>query len=359
MNIKIERAIQQFFPKSSFLMVLFEAVANAFDAQAKEINIRISIEKLSAPKTLSIEIQDDGVGFCDERFTQFKNLLETDDTEHRGLGRLVFLQYFSDVNFESYYGKNKRIFTFTKDFNGEDTHTPIDTEHYGTKLSFSGYLLTKINDQKYITPIDLAQQITDEFLSKFFLFKQEGREFKITISLSTNDGKGNPLKSGCSEITQNTLPMLIEEQLPNTDLFSNNKILYQIERVKKNEKARHLFAYNIDGRSFPIEVFHNLKLPKDQNVIFILTSDHLKGKTDSSRTSLELKSEDKKVLEELMIECVSRHLNEKLPGIKKHNDKIKQRFNEKFPHLNGYFSEAGIGLVEENRSLNDAQQKFF
>lgn len=359
MNIKIERAIQQFFPTSSFLMVLFEAVANAFDAQAKKINIRIAIDKLSAPKTLSIEIEDDGIGFNDSRFAQFQSLLEADDAEHRGLGRLVYLQYFSNVDIVSYYGKHQRTFSFNKNFEGEENHIPIDTKRYGTTLNFSGYLLKKINDQKYITPADLVQLITDEFLSKFFLYKQEGKDFKIEISLSTNECKGNPLKSGKAEITPKTLPELIAEDLPNTDLFSNNKLLYQIKQVPNNEKGRHLFAYNIDGRSFPIEIFHDLKLPKDYNVIFILTSDWLKGKTDSSRTCLELKSEDKKVLENLMIECVSRHLKDKLPKIKEHNENVTKRLNNKFPHLSGYFSEAGLGLVEENRSLNEAQQRFF
>ena len=359
MNIKIERAIQQFFPSSSFLMVIFEAVANALDAEAKEINIRINIDKLSAPKTLSIEIEDDGVGFDDVRFGKFKDLLETDDAEHRGLGRLVFLQYFSKVDIVSYYGKHQRKFCFNKDFNGENEKCDIAQERHGTTLKFSDYLLKKINDQKYITPSDLAQQITDEFLSKFFLLNQESKDFRVTISLSTIEGKGNPLKSGTAEINKDTLPQLTEEKLPDINLFSNNRVLYQIERVADNEKARQLFAYNIDGRSFPIEVFRDLKLPKNYNVIFILTSDWLKGKTDSSRTVLELKNEDKKALEELVIECVSKHLNEKLPDIKNHNENVKRRLSSKFPHLTGYFSEAGLGLVEEGRSLDDAQQKFF
>ena len=359
MNIKIERAIQQFFPASSFPMVIFESVANAFDANAREINIRIHIDKLSAPKTLSIEIEDDGVGFDDTRFGKFKDLLETDDAEHRGLGRLVFLRYFNKVDVESYYGKHQRNFCFHKGFNGEETHVDIATERHGTKLKFSGYLLTKINDQKYITAADVASQITDEFLSKLFLLKQEGKDFKITISLDTIEGKDNPLKSGSVEINKDTLPRLTEEKLQDINLFSNNRVLYQIEHITGNDKAKQLFAYNIDGRSFQIDVFRNLKLPKDYNVIFILASDWLKGKTDSSRTSLDLKAEEKKALEELMIGCVSRHLSEGIPTIKSHNETIKARLNTKFPHLSGYFSEAGIGLVEENRSLDDAQQKFF
>lgn len=359
MNIKIERAIQQFFPTHSFPMVIFESVANAFDAGAKEINIRIHIDRLSAPKTLSIKIEDDGVGFDDIRFGKFKDLLETDDAEHRGLGRLVFLRYFAKVDVESYYGKQLRKFCFNRDFNGDEKHVDIPAERYGTKLVFSGYLLKKINDQKYLTADDLASQITDEFLSKLFLFKQTGKDFKIIVSLDTIEGKDNPLKSGTAEINGDTLPKLTEEKLQDINLFSNNRILYQIEHITHNEKARQLFAYNIDGRSFPIDVFRNLKLPKDYNVIFILASDWLKGKTDSSRTSLDLKADEKKALEDLVIDCVSRHLSEKIPTIRSHNEKVKSRLDNKFPHLKGYFSEAGLGLVEESRSLDDAQQKFF
>ena len=359
MDIKIDRAIKQFFPSPSFQMVLFEAIANALDAQATIINISISIDKLSAHQTLIMDIEDNGIGIDDTRFEQFKSLLETDDTEHRGLGRLVYLYYFSQVDILSYFGKRQRKICFNRDFKDQDNVEDIAQEKRGTKLSFSGYRLKKINDQKYLTPKDLSQQIINEFLSKLFVFKQEGKDFKITISLSTNEGKDNPLKNGFAEINKDTLPKLTEEKLPDINLFSNNRILYQIEQVTNGEKARQLFAYNIDGRSFPIDIFHDLKLPDDYNVIFILTSDWLKGKTDSSRTSLELKSDDRKALEEIVIKCVSTHINEMLPEIKKHNENVKERLNKKFPHLEGYFSEAGLGLVEESRSLDEAQQRFF
>jgi len=358
-NIGIERAIKQFFPSSSFLMVFYEAIMNAFDAHATKIHIRIFIDKLSAPKTLRIEIEDNGVGFDDVRFDKFKTLLETDDDEHQGLGRLVFLEYFSKVDIKSYYENKERNFCFDKHFDGDTTISNVTNVQRGTTLVFSDYLLKKIGDQRYITPDDLSQKIMYEFLTKLFLFQQENRYFEIKISLSTKEGKNNPLKNSETTIIKDTLPKLVEEKLQDTNLLSNNRLLYQVELPPLNTKPTKLFAYNIDGRSFPISAFNGLALPHNYNIIFILTSDWLKGKTDSSRTSLALNSEDKKTFEELMLNVVSQKLNEKLPTIRNHNKTACARLNKKFPHLTGYFQEASLGLVEEDRSLNEAQQKFF
>lgn len=58
MNIGIEKAIKLFFPNPSFPMVFFEAVANAFDADANNVDIKISIPQLSDEQHLNISIED-------------------------------------------------------------------------------------------------------------------------------------------------------------------------------------------------------------------------------------------------------------------------------------------------------------
>ena len=111
MNIGIEKAIKLFFPNPSFPMVFFEAVANAFDADANNVDIKISIPQLSDEQHLNISIEDNGTGFTDERYERFSSLLETMDSEHKGVGRLVYLIYFETVEIESWYGRKKRTFT--------------------------------------------------------------------------------------------------------------------------------------------------------------------------------------------------------------------------------------------------------
>lgn len=101
MKINISKAIKQFFPNPSLDLVYFEAIANALDANATDIKLRINIQSFENAKSLKIEITDNGDGFTNRGFDRFCALLETDSPDNKGLGRLVFLNYFSKANYDS------------------------------------------------------------------------------------------------------------------------------------------------------------------------------------------------------------------------------------------------------------------
>ena len=63
MKVKLGQAVKMFFGNSSLEMVYTEAVANALDAEASEININIWADALNKPNTLEITIKDNGIGF--------------------------------------------------------------------------------------------------------------------------------------------------------------------------------------------------------------------------------------------------------------------------------------------------------
>ncbi len=84
MKVKLSQAVKMFFGNSSLEMVYFEAIANALDANATEIYIKITIKALSIPGTLKFEISDNGEGFTDERYKKFSNLFDVDESSHKG-----------------------------------------------------------------------------------------------------------------------------------------------------------------------------------------------------------------------------------------------------------------------------------
>ena len=64
MEVNLSRAIDFFYPSSSSLeLVYFEAIANAIDAGANNIQISIAVDSYSKPESLTIVISDNGVGF--------------------------------------------------------------------------------------------------------------------------------------------------------------------------------------------------------------------------------------------------------------------------------------------------------
>ena len=83
MQVNIKQAIRLFFSNPSLDMVFIEAIANSLDADASKINICISIEELGKQETLKITIQDNGVGFTEERYAKFCKLLQVEDSTHK------------------------------------------------------------------------------------------------------------------------------------------------------------------------------------------------------------------------------------------------------------------------------------
>ena len=137
MNLPVEYAISHFFPATSFDLIYSEAVANAFDAEASEISIDIDLKAYSKPKTLKLIIRDNGVGFNDDNFDRFSNLMKVKDAQHKGLGRLVYLQYFTSVTVNSVFGNGqRRTFSFEdsikdlKEESGIVKDSPFSTELY-------------------------------------------------------------------------------------------------------------------------------------------------------------------------------------------------------------------------------------
>ena len=91
MNVNLSNAVRMFYGKSSYEMVYMEAIANSLDAEATEINVGIVAQSKKIADTLQLTISDNGVGFTDGRFKKFSNLFDTEDTAHKGLGRLAIV----------------------------------------------------------------------------------------------------------------------------------------------------------------------------------------------------------------------------------------------------------------------------
>src|ERR1022692_1928870 len=153
MDIETSNAIKLFFPNPSLVQVFFEALANALDAEASEISIKIEIQSFTAPGTLKISINDNGNGFTDESFERFKRLLKTQDSFHKGLGRLVFLNYFGRIAVDSVWGANRRTFVFSESFQGENKLERLAPAQPNlTTLVFSNFCGERIRSYDDLNP---------------------------------------------------------------------------------------------------------------------------------------------------------------------------------------------------------------
>jgi hypothetical protein len=342
-----------FFGNSSLEMVYFEAIANALDAGATEIGITISAQDYSQPETLIIEIEDNGVGFTDERFKKFSNLFDVDDTTHKGLGRLIYLCYFEKTlissNYEDFFC---RRFEFSDAFNEESKVVKNeDKSKNGTKLIMSGYTLGRLRQHSYLQPAYLKNRFLEKFYSRLFKLKQTQQEIKISAT-ATIDGKISTAVLSTTEIPSFT-SVDVEHSL---DFFSKVELYYHIEEVE-SEASSAITAISVDNRTYPIDIIAPENFPIGYKMVFLLFSDYFNGQIDASRETINMPELEQ--VKKLFRNKIAQIIDDKIPQITQRNQERKQRLINRFPHLNGYFEIDGIGYASEEDLLKKAQEQFF
>lgn len=363
MDIETKYAVKLFFPNSAFHQIYFEAIANAFDAEASEVNILISTDGQISPSHLEVTISDNGIGFTDERFDRFRMLKEPNDPFHKGLGRLVYLQYFSNVNILSSYGSKKRSFTFSNTFTGDskiDDTSDIDKQ--GTIISFNGFHGDRLKSYDDVKPGALKERILEHFLPFFYDRKKTNKEFKISIRLivTSNHKEQKKLFPDELSIVIADIPQFEEKTIKdfNFHAFSSISMSYMIkEGIGEKQQVT---AVCVDGRAIPIKLLSPNAIPPNHSAIFLFESDLFSGKSDSSRQRFVLpQSISEVILFRLLRREMSLVLNEKLPVIKQKNTEIKEKFEERYPHLLGFFEEDTVGLIDKDEAIEIAQHRFF
>lgn len=362
MDIETSSAIKLFFPNPSLSLVYFEAIANALDADATSILIEIDIQAFDSPKSLQLKITDNGQGFTEANFERFKTLLRPRDQYHKGIGRLVFLNYFSTVKVSSNWMDSKREFIFKEGFDGvAPVEKVLIADENQTTLIFNGFRKEKVKRYEDLKPFNLKQQIIDHFLPTLNSFKRKGKNFNIVIKLNTNES--NAQKEFFSQdvtISSDDLPLMAVVDLGNHGLDSISKIemSYHVKRTKG--KASPFIAFSIDGRTIPINLIPENSIPPDYHCVFLFESDLFHSKTDSSRQKLLLPDGiNEKQLYQILRKELGKVLSENIPQINELNKKTQMEFEAKFPHLLGFFETDTIGLIDKDTALNVAQQKFF
>ena len=362
MDIETSGAIRLFFPNPSLTLVYFEALANALDAGATEISIDIDVQAFDKPDTLKITVSDNGDGFTDENFERFRKLLRPRDKFHKGIGRLVFLNYFSRVDVTSTRSKWRRTFIFKDGFDG---NAPIenlnDEQPAKTTLAFNGFAKDRVKSYDDLKPDVLKPLLIEQFLPTLDARKRDGTAFKISINLKTKESNAQKeFFPHETVITADDLPSMtkITIQDDSLDAFSTIHMHYHVEPV--SGKGSLLVAFSIDGRTIPVNLIPASSFPPGYMGMFLFESEMFHSNADSSRQKLILPENlPIEKLYRVLRREVGKVLADMIPKITEKNEKVKEKFEEQFPHLLGYFENDTVGLIDRDDALEIAQQKFF
>lgn len=362
MDIETSGAIRLFFPNPSLTLVYFEALANALDAGATDVSINIDVQAFDKPDTLKITVSDNGDGFTDENFERFRKLLRPRDKFHKGIGRLVFLNYFARVDVDSSREKWRRTFTFKDGFDGNaPLQNLAEQQEAKTTLAFSGSAKERVKSYDDLKPDALKPLLIEQFLPTLDARKRDGKAFRISINLTTTES--NTQKEffpQATEITSADLPTMtkITIQDDTLDAISTIDMHYHVAPV--SGKGSSLVAFSIDGRTIPANLIPPSSFPPGYLCVFLFESELFHSNADSSRQRLVLPEGTPEAhLFRVLRRELGRVLAEKIPQITERNEKTKEKFEEQFPHLLGFFEDDTVGLIDRDDALSIAQQRFF
>ncbi len=362
MKINLKKAVQTFHPSPSLEQIYFEAIANAIDAGADKISIKIAIEAFDKPDTLRLVIQDNGRGFTDLDFDKFSSLLEVDSPDHKGLGRLVFLAYFNEVAFESCFGGDKkRTFEFNTNFNGECAivdHNALT----GTKIDYRYFSGERVKSYGYLIPNRIKESILQHFFPLLFAKKEAKGLFQVDISLEIKvPNYDQEFVSGAAKLTLDDLPILKKETIQESslDFYQNIDIHYSIAQDFTREKFITT-SICIDGRAINYDLVSIESIPSGYQLAFFFASEFFIGKTNASRQKLDLPDEiTEKNLRTILRKAIGRIIATEIPKVVEENQKIEGELDKVYPHLAGYYPKDITGLIVRTVALEEAQKSFF
>lgn len=355
MKVKLGQAVKMFFGNSSLEMVYFEAIANALDANATEIDISIYSKALNKPETLEVKISDNGIGFTDERYVKFSNLFDVEENSHKGLGRLVYLCYFDEIKVESFYDETKkREFDFNEGFNEDNFKvSTVNKTNSGTTFIMTGYTLQKFGKNEYLKPDYLKGRILEEFYSRLFQLKKTNCQVSINIK-SNIDGRE------FREVLKNSdIPDFLTIELDSSlNLFDKFYLHYSIQETD-NSNSSLVAAISVDNRTVKVDIISEENIPTGYNMVFLLFSDYFTGKVDSTRQNLTISKTELNEVQQILRKQVASIIETKIPKIKSRNRETKNSLMNKYPHLSGYFDSENIGYISRTDILKKAQDDFF
>lgn len=355
MEVNVQKAVKMFFSNSSFEMIYNEAFANALDAGANEIRIKISLPNPNQLQNLQLTISDNGVGFDDFRFGKFSKLFDVEEQSHKGLGRLVYLCYFERVYVESTYneGTKKRTFTFDDGFNGENTVEDIEPYPCGSSLTMQGFIGERLHRNDNINPNHIKSLLMENFYMR--LYKKKLNDERIRVNIESHVG-GSQVEAIVDTDDMPDFSILpLEHRL---DLFNSVDLYYSVRETHEVGK-KPITAIAVDDRCHQVAIIDDENFPAGYEMIFLLISESFQGAIDESRQNFTLSGNDFGNIRRLFRDGIASIINERFPRIAAANKEREEYLKNTYPHLSGYFKTSDIGFSSHNDILKDAQEQFF
>ncbi len=406
-GISYRGRIEKIKKSNEKLQAIFEAFTNSLEAisllEEKKNNGQIKIqlffsdikEELFINKKLEkIIIEDTGIGFNEENFNRLKNLDDNSKKfKNKGTGRIQFIKFFKEVEYESIYKKNNFFFkkrnfilSMSKNFLSknalilEKQNIEVKAEFSSTKLIMRELLADKDIHSYYnnLDIIELKEKIIAHYLEYFCSHRENLPTIKL--ELYCNDKLNNK-----TEIKLSDFPKIDKTENFNVHYSVigidgkiekiNNTENFQIKAFKINKKYKIKNAIKFTSKGETIEKkikFNSLKHDEhidEKNYLFLISGDYIDNKISDTRGGIlnipqksVFKKDFEKLLgrfdkEEIILNDIENKANE---IILKMYHEINERNNEKInkiKELKNLFLLNDEIIKHEKIKINDTEEK--
>lgn len=387
-SVKIKNILRQFNKKIPFLQPVYESIVNSLEANATNIIVEFTEEKLLAlvdeqnvpidKKITGFKITDNGDGFDKKNLDSFKDYLS--DTKLslgcKGVGRFTWLKVFEDIKVESHVNGMLVKFDFNENTSLDDIEeTTIPA--LGTNKTIIYFNDVSMNylerlksgkvkvDKREIADIEqIAQKVEDYLLPKLFLLKEEQhRTFSIKLKLNDKE----------IEITNDSIVALNKDSFTINDdrtMFHKEYGFNLYYTFLNRNDNKHQLMYCANERT--VTAFKNISLgdlPDGKNAIMLLTSEYLDKRINDERNEFTFDFSENnpdddnpitgKQINDKLKTLINKIMETTYPEIKEINKQTKEQCIEEYPYLKKYIEPLEISIIESKKNLIDKATQLY
>lgn len=365
-RVKIDNVLKGFNSKIPFMQPLYEAIANALEAHAKDIRIVFEKEELldndtMKPKIIGFTIKDNGDGFNKKNRESFGEYLSNYKSELgcKGIGRFTWLKVFKEIKIDSQLSDEYVTIDFDKNYSDDKMKViKQNSDERYTKISFkyvTENYYNKNKDERFVADIAaIKDNIANHLMVKLFLLKEEKKSnFAIHLMLDNKE----------EVISNQNISQLQKKSFNVQDDKQENYEFNLYYKFNKDGRNIHKLHYCADGRTvldFPKSIqFSNLA--DNASVTMLLASSYFDKRINNERNEFTFDpKENNPTLDNplplpkiniALKENVDNIILNRYPNIQKENQNLIDECINENPHLGKYIRKGEYGLIYNKKDL--------
>lgn len=377
MKVDIAKAVKNIKGTIDFYRPLYEAIVNAFQANANNLSILFDIEKKEHTDYIAgYAIIDDGDGYNDDNIDSFLTLWSThnEDKGALGSGRIICLKVFNNILIESNlkHSNTQVNIDFNKKFQFNDVSEiskkiiEYSSERNQTTTRYTNITDEYLEEKHIYNKHEITKKIFIELLPLFIEFNDTKKNFSIGINNELWINKDS-LHEEFKKLNFTKSNFSLNSSLKDDKRQFDFTLTYNISHDGKNQISQF---YGASGRKvidFPTNS-RVKRLPENGSAIFCLTSKYLDNLVSDSRENFLFGFNDNnphpeypllfRDINKKLEDVINKLLRVEYPDIDLNLNEEKNKALEEYPYLSHYIKNIDKLTISKTDIVKIAEKEF-